>query len=80
MSPMDGFTVVNTMGTLMQEALIGGQTVYPFMGDDWQDALAAWARSHRAALAAHPNLVPYLATGPGRRDVPRDRHDGNADP
>ena len=38
-------------------------------GDDWQDALAAWARSHRAALAAHPNLVPYLATGPGRRDV-----------
>lgn len=38
-------------------------------GDDWQDALAAWARSHHAALAAHPNLVPYLATGPGRRDV-----------
>jgi AcrR family transcriptional regulator len=37
-------------------------------GDDWQAALAAWARSHRAALAAHPNLVPYLATGPGRRD------------
>ena len=37
-SPMDGFTVVNTMGTLMQEALIGGQTVYPFMGEDWQDA------------------------------------------
>lgn len=37
-SPMDGFTVVNTMGTLMQEALIGGQLVYPFMGEDWQDA------------------------------------------
>lgn len=38
LSPMDGFAVVNTMGTLMQEALIGGQLVYPFMGEDWQDA------------------------------------------
>ena len=37
-------------------------------GDDWQVALAAWARSHRSVLVAHPNLVPYLATGPGRRD------------
>lgn len=35
---MEGFTVVNTMGTLMQEALIGGQLVYPLMADDWQDA------------------------------------------
>ncbi|MXO89320.1 ACP S-malonyltransferase [Pontixanthobacter aquaemixtae] len=34
-SPEDGFTVANTMGTLMQEALIGGQLVYPFVGDDW---------------------------------------------
>jgi [acyl-carrier-protein] S-malonyltransferase len=38
LSPMDGFTVVNTMGTLMQEALIGGQLVYPVMGEDWVDA------------------------------------------
>ncbi|MCC5983962.1 MAG: ACP S-malonyltransferase [Rhodobacteraceae bacterium] len=30
-----GFTVVNTMGRLMQEALIGGQLVYPHMGADW---------------------------------------------
>lgn len=35
-SPEDGFTIANTMGTLMQQALIGGQLVYPFMGDDWQ--------------------------------------------
>ena len=40
LSPMDGFTVVNTMGTLMQEALIGGQLVYPVMGEDWVDAPA----------------------------------------
>ncbi len=35
LSPEDGFRVVNTMGTLMQEQLIGGQLVYPFTGDDW---------------------------------------------
>ncbi len=30
-----GFEVVNTMGTLMQESLIGGQLIYPFLGEDW---------------------------------------------
>lgn len=35
-SAEDGFTVANTMGTLMQEALIGGQLVYPFLGEDWR--------------------------------------------
>ncbi|WP_165988606.1 TetR/AcrR family transcriptional regulator [Streptomyces sp. YIM 98790] len=33
----------------------------------WRDALRDWARSYRAALAAHPHLVPVLARGPGRR-------------
>ncbi|GAA3652551.1 TetR/AcrR family transcriptional regulator [Streptomyces chitinivorans] len=36
-------------------------------GTDWREALVAWARSYRAALSAHPNIVPYLAQGPGRR-------------
>jgi [acyl-carrier-protein] S-malonyltransferase len=40
LTPMDGFTLVNTMGTLMQDALIGGQLVYPFMGEDWVDSPA----------------------------------------
>ena len=31
----DGFSVANTMGTLMQAALIGGQTIYPWVGEDW---------------------------------------------
>jgi acyl transferase domain-containing protein len=56
-SPMDGFTVVNTMGTLMQEALIGGQLVYPFMAEDWQDAPA-----RRAELLA---LVEEIGDRPG---------------
>ncbi|GAA3015384.1 TetR/AcrR family transcriptional regulator [Kitasatospora albolonga] len=34
---------------------------------DWRTALRDWARSYRAALAAHPNVVPVLAQGPGRR-------------
>ncbi|GAA1404537.1 TetR/AcrR family transcriptional regulator [Kitasatospora putterlickiae] len=33
----------------------------------WPEALRDWARSYRAALAAHPHIVPVLAQGPGRR-------------
>lgn len=36
-------------------------------GTEWQEALVAWARSYRAALTAHPHIVPFLAQGPGRR-------------
>ncbi len=31
-----GFRLANTMGRLMQKSLIGGQLVYPVMGDDWR--------------------------------------------
>jgi [acyl-carrier-protein] S-malonyltransferase len=37
LSPQAGFEVVNTMGALMQERLIGGQIIYPFMTEDWRD-------------------------------------------
>lgn len=43
-SPEDGFRIVNTMGTLMQEASIGGQTVYPCTGEDWRPDAAQKAR------------------------------------
>lgn len=36
-------------------------------GAEWRTALRDWARSYRAALAAHPHVVPVLAQGPGRR-------------
>lgn len=36
-------------------------------GTGWREALAEWARSYRAALTAHPHIVPFLAQGPGRR-------------
>lgn len=34
-SPENGLTIVNTMGTLMHEHLIGGQTLYPFVDENW---------------------------------------------
>jgi len=36
-------------------------------GTEWRQALVDWGRSYRAALSAHPNIVPFLAQGPGRR-------------
>ncbi|MDN5766239.1 MAG: TetR family transcriptional regulator [Humibacillus sp.] len=34
----------------------------------WQDGLLTWARSYHAALTAHPNCVPLIASGTGRRE------------
>ncbi|MEU6659208.1 TetR/AcrR family transcriptional regulator [Streptomyces sp. NPDC046821] len=39
----------------------------PGDGRDWRTALHDWAVSYRAALREHPNLIPVLAQGPGRR-------------
>ena len=40
-APPDAFRVVNTMGTLMHESMIGGQVIYPFVNDDWRPDSAA---------------------------------------
>lgn len=54
-----GFEVVNTMGTLMQEALIGGQLVYPCVGEDWVPDAARKARlmAKVAEIGARPDHV-----------------------
>ncbi|WP_284164907.1 ACP S-malonyltransferase [Frigidibacter sp. SD6-1] len=59
----NGFTVVNTMGTLMQEALIGGQTLYPFVADDWQNdpAQKAGLMALVAEIGARPGHVLTLS-------------------
>ncbi len=57
LSPDAGFEVVNTMGRLMQEHLIGGQLVYPCVAGDWRDDPA-----RRASLLA---LVDRIAARPG---------------
>ncbi|MFJ5778333.1 TetR/AcrR family transcriptional regulator [Streptomyces sp. NPDC093094] len=36
-------------------------------GRNWRTALHDWAVSYRTALRDHPNIVPVLAQGPGRR-------------
>ena len=36
---------------------------------DWQVGLRTWARSYRATLGTHPNLVPFMAYGPARRSA-----------
>jgi hypothetical protein len=35
--------------------------------NEWRAALEKWARSYQEAIGAHPNIVPALATGLGRR-------------
>lgn len=35
LTPDAGFQVANTMGTLMQRSLIGGQLIYPWVDEDW---------------------------------------------
>lgn len=57
LSPELAFRVSNTMGTLMQKALIGGQLVYPWMGEDWRADAA-----RREALLA---LVGEIDARPG---------------
>src|SRR5699024_1612726 len=32
----DAFTLINTMGHLMQTSLIGGQLLYPWVDDEWR--------------------------------------------
>ncbi|QRN80292.1 MAG: TetR family transcriptional regulator, partial [Nocardiopsis sp. BM-2018] len=46
-----------------------------FDGGDWREGLVVWARSYRAALAEHPNLLPVISAGPGRREEALRRAD-----
>ncbi|MFI6577413.1 TetR/AcrR family transcriptional regulator [Nocardiopsis sp. NPDC050513] len=46
-----------------------------FEKEDWRAGITTWARSYRVALAAHPNLVPVIAAGPGRREEALRRAD-----
>lgn len=63
LSPEAGFHVVNTMGTLMQDALIGGQIIHPFMAEDWVPNLARKAEllSLVADIDARPGHVLGLS-------------------
>ncbi|MFE7744174.1 TetR/AcrR family transcriptional regulator [Nocardia sp. NPDC057455] len=54
------------------DAVLGEVDISMFDGlsarnPDWRSSLREWARSYRTAMAAHPNIVPALAGGPGHR-------------
>lgn len=49
------------------DAVIAQVDLSMFGRDPWPEALKTWARAYRAAFAAHPNIVPFLVQGPGRR-------------
>lgn len=53
----NGFRIANTMGTLMQEHLIGGQSLYPFVDTDWKPL-----PGQRGKLTA---LVDEISSRPG---------------
>ena len=46
LSPDNAIRLVDTMGALMEEKGVGGQLVYPFVGEDWRQS-----RAHEKAVA-----------------------------
>ena len=49
------------------DAVVAEVDLSAFKAFPWDEALRRWARSYHAVLVAHPNVVPVLAQGPGRR-------------
>ncbi|WP_189056502.1 TetR/AcrR family transcriptional regulator [Longimycelium tulufanense] len=49
--------------------IVAGVDAAALEAADWREAVVAWARSYRAALAAHPNIVPFLAREPVEREA-----------
>jgi AcrR family transcriptional regulator len=70
---VQGPSLYNHFGTKAEildavaDSLIGQVDVSVFGRCAWPEALRRWAKSYHAVLAAHPNIVPVLAHGPGRR-------------
>lgn len=63
LAPLDGFKLVNTMGTLMQKHMIGGQIIYPFVDENWQVTPGARAgiETKMAEIDARPGHVLGLS-------------------
>lgn len=57
------------------DRITAGIDVSGFRDGDWRGGLALWARSYYDALAAHPNMVAFIAAGPGRREEALRRAD-----
>ena len=70
---VQGPSLYNHFGTKAEildavaDAVIARVDVSAFATHDWVAALRLWAHSYHDVLCAHPNIVPVLAHGPGRR-------------
>ncbi|MGP4087450.1 TetR/AcrR family transcriptional regulator [Streptomyces sp. KR55] len=51
---------------LLRERVVSAIDVTTLDARPWDAALGAWARSYRAAFAAHPRTIPLLMTSPVR--------------
>jgi AcrR family transcriptional regulator len=49
------------------DAVVAEIDLSVFKRFEWHEALRRWAREYHEVLAVHPNIVPVLAQGPGRR-------------
>ena len=61
------FATKNEILDAVADEVVSQIDVSFFAVHDWREALRLWAQSYHAALSAHPNIVPVLAHGPGRR-------------
>lgn len=72
------YRYVATKDDLLQEVaneILQQVDVTGFADGDWKRGLIDCARSYRAALSEHPNIVPFLAYGPARSEASLHRLD-----
>jgi AcrR family transcriptional regulator len=61
------FATKNDIIEAVADAVVARVDTSYFATHEWPEALRLWAHSYHAVLSAHPNIVPVLAHGPGRR-------------
>ncbi|MFE6227734.1 TetR/AcrR family transcriptional regulator [Streptomyces sp. NPDC057854] len=60
---------------LLRERVVSAIDPQTLAGAPWDAALAAWARSYRAAFAAHPRTIPLLMASPVRAPEVLDHYE-----
>ncbi|MEV5884741.1 TetR/AcrR family transcriptional regulator C-terminal domain-containing protein [Streptomyces sp. NPDC052020] len=60
---------------LLRERVSAGIDIATLDLRPWDEALRAWARSYRAAFAAHPRAIPLLMTNPVRAPRVLDQYE-----
>ncbi|NMP30192.1 ACP S-malonyltransferase [Thalassotalea sp. M1531] len=67
LSPVNAIELINTMGSMMTNGVIGGQLIYPVVDDNWQISKERLASVEQALLAAKQveNAEVYLSIALG---------------